>query len=319
MKLSGKLAALFLAFSLATTANAFTISDLFGKSDDTAESSPENIPETEDFTPKRGNRSPLPDKKPEIKHKERRDKKLSENKTETEENAQTTAAVQNWYCKHTTDSTRPPIPPEMSFVEDWGGYFLGQDEKVIYLTFDAGYENGNIEKILDVLKEEDVPGAFFVLENLVTRNTDLVKRMVEEGHTVCNHTASHKDMTKITSKEDFAAELSKMAEIYKSATGYDMAMYYRPPEGKFNEDNMKWANELGYKTIFWSFAYADWDNDHQMSTGKAKEKILSGTHNGEIILLHPTSATNAAILSDLIKEWKEMGYRFGTLDELTGA
>ena len=98
-----------------------------------------------------------------------------------------------------------------------------------------------------------------------------------------------------------------------------MAMYYRPPEGKFNEDNIKWANELGYKTIFWSFAYADWDNSKQPDPQKAIEKIISNTHNGEVILLHPTSSTNAAILSDLIKEWKNMGYSFGTLDELTGA
>lgn len=319
MKLSGKLIAIFLSFSLSITANALTIPNKSEVPYENIESSDEEIPEIEDFTPKRGNRSPLPDINPEKIHSEMSEKNRNGKKLKLEESALATSAVLNWYCKHTTDSTRPPIPSEMSFIEDYNGYFLGKDEKVIYLTFDAGYENGNIEKILNVLREEEVTGAFFVLENLVTSNTDLVKRMVEEGHSVCNHTARHKDMTKITSKEEFAAELNKMSEIYKSVTGYDMAMYYRPPEGKFNEENMKWANELGYKTIFWSFAYADWDNNNQMNHEKAKEKILSGTHNGEIILLHPTSATNAAILSDLIKEWKAMGYRFGTLDELTGA
>lgn len=259
----------------------------------------ETAPLSEDVTPKRGRHCPI--------------------KEETCEEAAETMAetAQNWYCKHTTDGTRPPIPPEMSYITDHGGYFLGNDEKVIYLTFDAGYENGNIEKILDTLKAEEVPAAFFVLENLVERNTDLVKRMAEEGHTVCNHTAKHKDMTKVTSKEDFAAELTAMENIYKEKTGCDMAKYYRPPEGKLSEQNLAWADELGYKTIMWSYAYADWDNDKQMSPEKATAKLLEGTHNGEVLLLHPTSSTNAQILGDLIKEWKSMGYRFGTLDELT--
>ncbi|MBE6542325.1 MAG: delta-lactam-biosynthetic de-N-acetylase [Ruminococcaceae bacterium] len=253
---------------------------------------------TDDITPKRGKQSP----------------EVRTEKTST----QKSASPQSWYFKRTTDNSRPPIPSDLSYIENYNGYFLGKDEKKIYLTFDAGYENGNVSKILDVLKEENVPGAFFVLENLVTKNTDLIKRMVDEGHTVCNHTASHKDMTKMGSIDEFSSELKKMEEIYKNTTGYDLSSYYRPPEGKFNEDNMRWANELGYKTIFWSFAYADWDNDKQPDREQAKEKILSGTHNGEVILLHPTSSTNAAILSDLIKSWKEMGYSFGTLDELTG-
>ncbi|MBE6599353.1 MAG: delta-lactam-biosynthetic de-N-acetylase [Ruminococcaceae bacterium] len=209
----------------------------------------------------------------------------------------------------------------MSFIEDHGGYFLdrtvSENEPVIYLTFDAGYEKGNVEKILDTLKAENVPGAFFILDNLITTNTDLVKRMAEEGHLVCNHTAKHHDMSSVTDKEAFARELAALEEIYKEYTGYDMAMYYRPPEGRFSETNLIHAEELGYKTIFWSFAYADWDNNRQMSREKAMDKVLSGTHNGEILLLHPTSATNAEILPSLIKEWKRMGYRFGTLDELT--
>ena len=169
-----------------------------------------------------------------------------------------------------------------------------------------------------MLRDKNVPGAFFILDNLVLNNTELVKRMIDEGHTVCNHTAKHRDMSTVSTKEEFAQELNKMAEIYKDQMGCDMAMYYRPPEGKYSEDNMKWANELGYKTIFWSFAYADWDNNSQPDPVKAKEKILASTHNGEVILLHPTSATNAAILGSLIEEWRAMGYRFGTLDELTG-
>ena len=264
--------------------------DLFGK-EETAESEP--VPE--DITPKRGKNSPG---------------------GKEEDCAALSTEVSGWYCRHTEDGKRPPMPGEMTFIDKHGGYFLGKDEKVIYLTFDAGYENGNIARILDTLKAEEVPAAFFVLENLVTRNTDLVKRMKDEGHLVCNHTAKHPDMS-AKSEREFTDELAAMEKIYKETMGTEIAKYYRPPEGKFTEANLKWADSMGYKTIFWSYAYADWDNSKQMPADKAMEKVLSGTHNGEVILLHPTSATNADILPGLIREWKNMGYRFGTLDELT--
>lgn len=190
------------------------------------------------------------------------------------------------------------------------------DDKVIYLTFDAGYENGNVEKILDALKDHNATGAFFVLDNIIMRNPDLVKRMSDEGHLVCNHTAKHHDMTKITSKDQFAKELKTLEDAYFELTGRDMAKFYRPPEGRFSEQNLKFAKELGYKTVFWSFAYADWDNNKQPDEAKSIEKVLSHTHNGEIILLHPTSATNAAIMDRLLTEWENQGYRFGSLSEL---
>ena len=251
------------------------------------------------------------------KRKEREE--LSEKITPDRGDASPTAAdgSYSWYFKRTDDGSRPPVPPEMAFVTEHGGVFLGDDEPVIYLTFDAGYENGNVEKILDVLKEENVPAAFFVLENLVTRNTDLVKRMAEEGHLVCNHTARHGDMS-AASKEEFIRELGTMERVCREMTGSEIARYYRPPEGKFSRDNLMWAEEMGYRTVFWSCAYADWDNGRQMEPDAAKEKLLSGTHNGEVLLLHPTSSTNAAILADLIRAWRDMGYRFGTLDELCG-
>ena len=228
-----------------------------------------------------------------------------------------------WYCTRNKDNKQPLAAPELRFVEEYGGYYVdkrhGDDntDKVVYLTFDAGYENGNVEKILDTMKEEDVKGAFFILGNLISKNTDLVKRMADEGHTVCNHTNRHKDMTTTRSLEEFRAELEALENIYREYTGREMAKYYRPPEGRFNEANMKYANELGYKTIFWSFAYADWDNSKQMSAEAAKKKIMDNIHNGAVILLHPTSATNAAILGDVIRELRSQGFRFGTLDELT--
>ncbi len=227
----------------------------------------------------------------------------------------------SWYCCHNKEHRQPAADTQFSFIEGHGGYYCDKAhsdwndrEKVIYLTFDAGYENGNVEKILNVLKEKDVCGTFFILEHMTKDFPDIVKRMDREGHFVCNHTAQHHDMSK-ECREDFEAELKRLEDDC-SAIGVECRKFYRPPEGRFSEENLKWADEMGYKTLFWSFAYADWDNTAQMSPAAAKEKVLSGTHNGEIILLHPTSATNAEILGDLIDEWRSMGFRFALPDEL---
>ena len=229
----------------------------------------------------------------------------------------------SWYCIRAKDHVQPKCESNMSFIEKYEGYSLDKNhtdygsEKVIYLTFDAGYENGNISKILDILKEREVPAAFFVLSNIIKKDTDLIKRMVEDGHTVCNHTASHRDMTKIKNVDEFRYELEALESVYKEYTGLDMAKFYRPPEGKFSEQNLKFAKELGYKTIFWSFAYADWDNAKQPSPESAYNLIMNNIHNGAILLLHPTSSTNAEILGRVIDELKIQGFTFGTLDQLT--
>lgn len=235
------------------------------------------------------------------------------------------AAAVGWYFQHSKNGEQMPPPPELAYLEQYDGYYadhrhtsMEDEDKVLYLTFDAGYENGNVAKVLDILQAENVPGAFFVLEGLVKHDPALVERMEKEGHLVCNHTASHRDMTKVDNIEDFRAELCRMETVYTELTGKKLSSYYRPPEGKISERSMAFAKECGYSTIFWSFAYSDWDNQRQMDPEKAKEKILSETHNGAVLLLHPTSATNAAILDDLIHAWREMGFRFGTLDELTG-
>ncbi|MDD6094387.1 MAG: polysaccharide deacetylase family protein [Clostridia bacterium] len=232
------------------------------------------------------------------------------------------AGSYNWYCCHKKDHTQPSADAPIAFIEKYGGYYCdtahsdwNDKEKVIYLTFDAGYENGNIEKILDTLKEKDVKGTFFILENMTKQNADLVQRMASEGHFVCNHTAMHYNMSKVTDKGEFMAELKRLEDDC-AAIGVECKKYYRPPEGCFSEDNLKWACEEGYKTLFWSFAYADWDNNAQMAPDAAMKKILDGTHNGEIILLHPTSATNAQILGDLIDAWRKEGFRFALPDEL---
>ncbi len=231
----------------------------------------------------------------------------------------------NFYCLRNKEHKQPTLDSDMMFIEKYNGYYVDKkngdnsQNKVIYLTFDAGYENGNIEKILDVMKEKGVVGAFFVLGNLIEKEPELIKRMVKEGHTVANHTFSHKDMTKINNIDDFKNELDRLDQLYFETTGMNLSRYYRPPEGRFDEQSLSYASSLGYKTIFWSFAYDDWDNSRQPNIDVAKKKIFDNIHNGEIMLLHPTSATNARILSDVIDKLLSEGYHFGTLDELTGS
>jgi peptidoglycan-N-acetylmuramic acid deacetylase len=229
----------------------------------------------------------------------------------------------SWYCKRKVNNLQPELPAEFAFIEKYDTIWLNRKrndtdaKRVAYLTFDAGYENGNIEKILDVLKQKEVKGAFFILENLINTNPEIVLRMQREGHLVCNHTAHHKDMSKVINEADFSNELSALERSYKELTGTELARYYRPPEGKFSEDNLKLAGSLGYKTVFWSFAYADWDNQKQPSNEYAIKKILDNMHNGAVLLLHPTSATNAQILETIIDEMRNKGYEFETLDELS--
>ena len=197
--------------------------------------------------------------------------------------------------------------------------YLGDTaEKVIYLTFDAGYENGATEKILDTLQKHNVKAAFFLVGNYIERNADLVRRMVEEGHTVGNHTMHHPDMSKISDQEDFTRELQELEALFREKTGQELPKYYRPPQGIYSEDNLKMAKDLGYKTVFWSLAYVDWKNDSQPTKEEAFAKLLPRIHPGAVVLLHSTSQTNAEILDELLTRWEELGYRFGTLDELFG-
>ncbi|MBE6530319.1 MAG: delta-lactam-biosynthetic de-N-acetylase [Ruminococcaceae bacterium] len=227
----------------------------------------------------------------------------------------------SWYCVHVKDHRRPSLDPRLSFIENYNAVYLDpnvsetSEEKVVYLTFDAGYENGNVSKILDVLKEENVPGTFFILQNLIRKNPELVKRMVEEGHLVGNHTAHHKNMS-YASDEALINEIKLLEDKYQELIGQEMPKFYRPPEGRFSEENLKCLTENGYQTVFWSFAYPDWDNNRQMPEKKAEKIILDNLHNGSILLLHPTSATNAAILGNVIREIKNQGYKFGRIDEI---
>ena len=195
-------------------------------------------------------------------------------------------------------------------------YIGSTSEKVLYLTFDAGYENGCTEKILDTLQKHNVKAAFFLVGNYIEKNADLVRRMTEEGHIVGNHTMHHYDMSKISEKAAFTKELQDLETLYKDTTGQDMPKYYRPPQGIYSEENLRMAQELGYRTVFWSLAYVDWNNDSQPTREQAFAKLLPRTHPGAVVLLHSTSKTNAEILDELLTKWEEEGYRFATVEEL---
>lgn len=234
-----------------------------------------------------------------------------------------TSSELRWYCMPNDTNTQPALPSEFSFIEDYGGVYLDREhgddsaDKVIYLTFDVGYENGNVAKVLDTLKKHNATGTFFVLEHVIKKETALVKRMFDEGHTVANHTMSHRNMSG-ADRAVFEEELYGLEKLCTEMTGEAMAKLYRPPEGCFSEDNMKILSDMGYKTVFWSCAYADWDNNKQPSPASAMSKLTGRLHNGEILLLHPTSATNAAILDEFLSTLEQGGYRFGSVEELCG-
>ncbi len=224
---------------------------------------------------------------------------------------------QHWFFKSKGDNSQPQILGGSNMPKEYGALYMGEpDDKTIYLTFDAGYSNENLEKTLDVLKEENVQGAFFILPGIIKNSPETVKRMADEGHMVCNHSTHHCNMAKITSYEEFQKELEGIETLYKDSFGLEMEKFFRPPEGAFSEQTLEFCRKAGYTPVFWSFAYADWDNNSQPNPEKSLNKILSNTHNGMVLLLHPTSKTNAEILKPLIAELKDQGYSFGSLQEL---
>ena len=225
--------------------------------------------------------------------------------------------VGGWYCMRRGGGEQPELPSEFSFIRDHECYYLGTDGgRTVYLTFDAGYNNGNIEKVLDTLAAHSAHGAFFVVSNLIKSEPELVTRMADEGHLVCNHTMRHKDMRTL-SEDVFKDELLSVEKLYAETTGHTLAKYFRPPRGEFNEENLTWAESLGYKTVLWSVAYADWDNGNQPDVEKSLALLKDRVHPGAIILLHPTSATNAALLDAFLTYLEDSGYSFGSLNDLS--
>ena len=222
-----------------------------------------------------------------------------------------------WGLSFSQEGQAPVGPASASELARYDGAYLGDTgEKTIYLTFDAGYENGSTAKILDALKAHKAPAAFFLVGNYLERNPDLVRRMAAEGHTVGNHTMHHYDMSRISDRETFEKELAGVEELYRQVTGEELPRFYRPPQGVYSRENLEMAKELGYRTVFWSLAYVDWNNDAQPTAQEAFDKLIPRIHNGAVVLLHSTSKTNGEILDELLTRWEEMGYRFAPIGEL---
>lgn len=223
----------------------------------------------------------------------------------------------SWGLSFRSEGQAPDGNASKEALAGFDAAYLGDtSEPVIYLTFDAGYENGCTAQILDVLKAHQVPAAFFLVGNYIERNPDLVRRMVEEGHIVGNHTAHHYDMSKIGDFDTFSKELKDLEDLFRECTGKELPKYYRPPQGIYSQENLEMAQKLGYRTVFWSLAYVDWNNDSQPTREEAFSKLIPRIHNGAVVLLHSTSKTNAEILDELLTKWEEQGYRFGTVEEL---
>ena len=220
-----------------------------------------------------------------------------------------------WGIKRANNNQQPDVgETNKKLLEENGGICLGKDtEKIIYLTFDEGYEAGYTEKILDTLKENDVKVTFFITSHYLNTASDLVEKMINEGHMLGNHTVNHKSMPSI-SDEEIEKEIKQLHQAVIEKFNYEM-QYMRPPKGEFNERTLKKTSELGYKTVMWSFAYFDWDEKKQPSLEESKKMIINNLHCGEIMLLHPNSKTNSEVLDIIIKEAKTQGYEFKLLNE----
>jgi peptidoglycan-N-acetylmuramic acid deacetylase len=227
------------------------------------------------------------------------------------------AVSSDWGLSFQTEGETPVGNATVEELAQYDAYYVGDtSRKVIYLTFDCGYENGYTEPILDALKKHNAPAAFFVVGNMIESAPDIIRRMAAEGHIVGNHTFHHPDMSAISNPAAFKQELEDLSTLYKETIGEEMPLFYRPPQGKYSTENLKQAHELGYQTIFWSLAYVDWYVDDQPTAEEAYAKLLPRIHDGAIVLLHSTSRTNAEILDDLLTQWESMGYSFASLKEL---
>ena len=227
------------------------------------------------------------------------------------------ASAADWGLSFQAEGAAPIGNASAEELAQYNACYLGDTtKKVIYLTFDCGYENGYTEPILDALKRHNAPAAFFIVGTMLDTAPDIVRRMAEDGHIVGNHTLHHPDMSAISDQTAFQKELHDLEIKYQELIGQEMPKFYRPPQGKYSAENLRQAHVLGYKTIFWSLAYVDWYVDDQPTAEQAYAKLLPRIHDGAIVLLHSTSATNAAILDDLLTKWEDMGYTFASLYDL---
>ncbi len=220
-----------------------------------------------------------------------------------------------WGIKREESHKQPDLGKKnRELIEKYNGMAMGNaDSKYIYLTFDLGYEAGYTENILNTLKENNVPATFFITAHYVNTASDLVKRMIDEGHIIGNHTVNHKSMPSL-SEDKLTQELMDLHTAIYEKFNYEM-IYMRPPKGEYSEKSLDITTKLGYIPVMWSFAYADWDEAKQPSKEDGINKIIENVHNGEIMLLHATSKTNMEILGTVINQIKSMGYEFKSLNE----
>ncbi|QTD43378.1 delta-lactam-biosynthetic de-N-acetylase [Sporosarcina sp. Te-1] len=223
----------------------------------------------------------------------------------------------HWGFKKATGGVPPNAGAALeSILERHGAIYKGKpDEKIAYLTFDNGYENGYTESILDTLKNEDVPATFFLTGHYLKSAAPLVKRMVKEGHTIGNHSYNHPNMAS-ASQQKVEEELKKFDELLNQTAGVQRTSYFRPPEGIFSETLLAQANELGYRHIFWSVAFIDWHANKPKGKAYAYNELMTQLHPGAVILMHTVSPDNAEALPDFIREAKKLGYEFRSLDDL---
>ncbi|MCL1820739.1 MAG: delta-lactam-biosynthetic de-N-acetylase [Oscillospiraceae bacterium] len=226
------------------------------------------------------------------------------------------AANGSWGLSFKGKGQTPVGDATPEYLKQFDALYLGDtSQDTVYLTFDAGYENGYTPQILDALKKHEVSATFFLVGHYLESQPELVRRMRDEGHTVANHSYRHPDMSSLNI-ERFKKELNSLEGLFKEITGEDMPKLYRPPSGMYNEQSLKFAKDLGYKTVFWSVAYKDWINDKQPGREESLGKLMSRIHPGAIILLHSTSKTNAEILDEFLTRCKSEGYTFGRLEDI---
>lgn len=230
---------------------------------------------------------------------------------------QTLAKEYHWGFTKAKDGNPPDAGAEFErLLREYGAFYRGNPEKkVIYLTFDNGFEAGHTEQILDTLKKEKVKATFFLTGHYLTSASDIVKRIVKEGHTIGNHSDKHPNMARLT-REGMLKEWQNFDKKLKEITGIERTYYVRPPEGVFSTELLEVGNEHGYTHIFWSIAFRDWDTDQKKGAEYAYNELVKQLHPGAIILMHTVAEHNADALPDFIKEAKRQGYTFGTLDEL---
>lgn len=244
---------------------------------------------------------------------------LETNKSEKVLQTSSTASLSNtsigWGIKRNDNHEQPDLGKKnKELIEKYNGMAMGNKEnKYVYITFDLGYEAGYTENILNTLKENDVNATFFITAHYVNTASDLVQRMINEGHIIGNHTVNHKSMPTLT-EEQLTKEIMTLHTNIYERYNYEMR-YMRPPKGEYSERSLNVVTKLGYIPVMWSFAYADWDEAKQPSKQEGIDKIVKNVHNGEIMLLHATSKTNMEILDTVIKQIKEMGYEFKSLDD----